>query len=59
MILFVEHYTVVMTTLLYDTHGVPEELFETIDKLEQNKRHLNAKAVELKFSSQFVRTIQI
>ena len=49
--LLVEHYTVVMATLLHDTHGVPKELFEMIEVLEQNKRHINAKAGEIKFTS--------
>ena len=58
--LFVENFIVVMATLLHDQHGVTEELFETLEELEQNKRHLNAIANDkIRFASQFIRTIQI
>ena len=57
--LFAEHCTVVMTILVHNTHSVPKEIFETLEELEQNKHHLNSKAGEVIFASQFVRTIQI
>ena len=31
MTLFIEHYTLVIATLLHDAHGVTEELFETLE----------------------------
>ena len=58
--LFVEHYTILMATLLPDQHDVSKELFETLEELEQNKRHINAKAGDdIKFASQFICSIQI
>ena len=44
LVLFVDQYTVVIATLLSDTHGLAEECFETLEELKANKRHLNNKA---------------
>jgi len=58
--LFVEHYILVMATLLVDMHGITEELFETLEELEANKRHMNARASDnIRFAFPFVHSIQI
>ena len=54
----VEHYTILMATLLPDQHDVPKELFEMLEELEKSKRHINAKVGDdIKFAPQFVRSI--
>jgi len=60
LVLFVEHSTIVIATLLSDIYRLAEECFETLEELEANKRHLNNKAaINVRLASQFVRCIQI
>ena len=58
--LFLEHYALVIATILPDGHGVIKELLETLDELKANKRHINAQAESnKKFASQIILTVQI